>query len=234
MKHTDIIDALSKIATPTQAKTIQWFFRTAEGEYAEHDQFIGVTTPELRKVANHFTDIELAELEKLLASPIHEHRSTALHILVMKYKKGNVHERERIANFYIEHLSQVNNWDLVDLSARDILGAYLFARDRSFLDELARSEDLWRRRIAIVATHFFIQHDEFQDTFRIAEIHIGDAHHLIHKATGWMLREVGKRNTLELVRFLRQHQVVMPRTMLRYAVERFPEDERTRFLVGRG
>jgi 3-methyladenine DNA glycosylase AlkD len=221
---------LARLRDPEKAKQYAGYFKTGPGEYGHGDVFLGISTPVLRKLARAHRALPFDDVAVLLKSGIHEHRSVALMILVEKYGKAAAAERESVVRFYLDHLDQVNNWDLVDGSAPYILGPHLFNKDASLLDEFARSEHLWRRRIAIVATQYFIRQGRFDDTLRIAESLLKDKHELIHKAVGWMLREVGKKDQDALESFLRRHADVMPRTMLRYAIERFPEAKRKMYL----
>jgi 3-methyladenine DNA glycosylase AlkD len=223
---------LRQLATPGKAEILQRFFKTGPGEYGAGDVFLGVMVPDIRRGAREFADLPEGQVSRLLASRVHEERLTALLILVRRFEKGDERVRRRVYAFYLRHLSRVNNWDLVDLTAPNIVGAHLLDRDRRVLDRLARSPDLWRRRVAIVATHAFIRRGEFADTLRLSERLLGDPEDLIHKAAGWMLREVGKRDPASLERFLRRHCRGMPRTMLRYAIERLPETRRRAYLAG--
>lgn len=223
--------ALQGYATKERAKTNAWFFKTGKGEYGEGDEFIGVTVPEQRLVAKHFVDIPYAELRKLLSSKKHEHRLTALLILVQKYARAEEKEQKELFRFYLSEIEYVNNWDLVDLSAPQIVGNHMCTYGGvQKLYKLARSKNLWRRRIAIVATFSFIRKGDFSPTLELSEMLLRDDEALLHKAVGWMLREVGKRNMPILKSFLTEHSAHMPRTMLRYAIERFPETERKKWL----
>lgn len=210
---------------------IKAFFKTDVGDYAEGDQFIGVTVPNIRKVAKAYRDVPLHDLAELLASKINEERLLALIILVAQYAKADQEDKEILYQFYVNHIKQVNNWNLVDSSAHLIIGAHLWNKDTSLLFELARSENLWERRIAIVATWYFIRKNDVALTFAIARMLLDDTHDLIHKAVGWMLREAGKKDVAALKIFLNQHAQHMPRTMLRYAIEKFPGDERKSYLA---
>lgn len=221
---------LRRSANPEKARLLSGFFKTGKGQYGEGDIFLGITVPEQRAIARKYPDAPLPALRSLLSSRIHEHRLVALIILISRYGKGNTSEREKCFAFYLKHTRQINNWDLVDLSAGHILGRHLLDRDRAVLYRLARSGNLWERRMAIMATFAFIRNDEFDDTFRIAEMLLADDHDLIHKAVGWMLREVGKRDQGREEAFLRMHYREMPRTMLRYAIERFDEKKRKFYL----
>ena len=223
---------LESASDEKRAKNLVWFFKTGKGEYGEGDQFCGITVPVLRKIASRYRDLRLADIKKLLGSDIHEHRLAALMILVAQYKRADAPAREKIFNFYLANTSYINNWDLVDASARDIAGEHLASRSRKTLYALAKSGDLWERRIAIIATHAFIRRGDLTDAFKISELLLGDKHDLIHKAVGWMLREAGKQSEPRLVRFLKTHYSAMPRTTLRYAIERMPEHVRKRQLRG--
>ncbi len=218
---------LARLADPAKAQVLERLFKTGKGQYGEGDVFIGVTVPQSRRVAMKCTSVTLEDVKGLLYSKIHEERLVALLILVQKSKA----DPESVARFYINNISQVNNWDLVDLSAPLILGAYLEGRDRSILYQLAASGKLWERRIAIIATQHFIRKGDFADTLKISEMLLGDSHDLMHKAVGWMLREVGKRDLAAEEEFLQRHRKKMPRTALRYAIERFPEEKRRAYMA---
>lgn len=231
-----VTQELSKLRNPKKAKDLSWFFKTGKGEYGEGDVFWGVTVPLQRKVAKKFhKQASFRDIQRLLESGIHEHRFTALEMLVMKYDQGSkVKSREsqerKIFDLYLKNTKHINNWDLVDTSAPYIVGAYLLHHDRKILYRLVRSKRLWERRIAIVATFAFIQKNQFSDTLKISELLLKDSHDLIHKAVGWMLREVGKKNQRVLERFLTKNFSCMSRTTLRYAIERFSETKRKKFL----
>lgn len=231
MKSLDLQKELKKLGSLERAKSSLRFFKTGKGQYGEGDKFLGITVPEQRKVAKKFKDLPLTEVKKLLWSKIHEDRFVALEILVFKYKEGSETERKKIVNFYLKNRKQVNNWDLVDTSAYLILGNWLLDKDRSILYKLAKSKNIWDRRIAIVSTFEFIRNKQFEDTLKISETLLGDSHDLIHKASGWMLREVGKKSSPTLEKFLKKHAKIMPRTMLRYAIEKFPEEKRKEYLA---
>ena len=226
---------LKKTANAEYAKTAARFFKTGKGEYGEGDIFIGIRVPALRAIAKEFTGLPLAEIEKLSLSKIHEERMIALLLLVQRYKRSKHSPgiRQEIFDWYMSRTEGINNWDLVDLSAPEIPGDWLLDKDRSVLIRFAKSGDLWKRRIAIVSTHAFIKKHDFTMTFSIADILLNDDHDLIHKAVGWMLREAGKRDQAAEEEFLRAKYAAMPRTMLRYAIERFPEAERKKYLEGR-
>lgn len=224
---------LRQLADKKRVKVLQGFFRTGPGEYAEGDVFLGVTVPQVRALANEFHGLPFPAIRQLLRSPIHEERLLALLILVHRFAHGDRPSRRRIYDFYLRHTRCIDNWDLVDLTADKIVGAYLEDRSRRPLYRLARSHSLWERRIAVVATFHYIRRGEFNDTLRIARVLLDDEHDLIHKATGWMLREVGKRDRDALERFLAAHHRGMPRTTLRYAIERLPPARRRAYLAGR-
>lgn len=233
MKATDVQKALAAIATPERAKASAWFFKTGPGQYGEGDKFIGVTLPDQRKVAREFKTLPLNELDLLIQSPIHEHRMTGLIILVGQFKKADEAGRKQIYDFYLAHTDRVNNWDLVDSSASQIVGGYLHNMDRKILLQLAKSDSLWERRIAIIATAHFIGQSESEWTFRIADLLMEDRHDLIHKACGWMLREVGKKCGRDVLKgYLKTRYKAMPRTMLRYAIEHFDPKTRQMYLKG--
>ena len=207
------------------------FFKTGPGEYGEGDRFLGLTVPMLRMLAREHQDLPIKEVTRLLQSPWHEERLLALLILVRQYARGTPATRAAIHRLYLKNTKHINNWDLVDSSAECIVGAHLAHRDRSLLARLARSNDLWERRIAIIATFHFIKRGEFRPTFNIAQLLLDDEHDLIHKATGWMLREVGQRDRKAELKFLDRYSHRMPRTMLRYAIERFPPQKRREWLA---
>ena len=228
---------LRKLANPEKAKILAMFFKTGKGEYGEGDIFLGITVPEQRKVAVRYNlpagkagTLDFRNIQKLLNSKIHEERLVALLILVEQYKKVDEANKNKIFDFYLKNTKRINNWDLVDLSAPKIVGRHLLDKDRSILYKFARSANLWERRIAILATFWFINKLQFSDALKIGEILIKDKHDLIHKAVGWMLREIGKRNQKVEEDFLKKFYKIMPRTMLRYAIERFSEDKRKFFL----
>jgi 3-methyladenine DNA glycosylase AlkD len=224
---------LRKLANPRIADPSQQFFKTNPGEYGHGDRFLGIRVPALRTVAREFRGASIAAALTLLRSPMHEERLVALFVLVERYTRGTDAERQRIYDQYLKHVPRhVNNWDLVDASAHYIVGAHLEARERAVLDDHARSPHLWSRRVAIIATFWFIKRGSFADTLRIAELLLDDEEDLIHKATGWMLREVGNRDAGAAARFLRRHYRRMPRTMLRYAIEKLPERTRLAYLQG--
>jgi 3-methyladenine DNA glycosylase AlkD len=232
---TSVIEISAQIralASPETASVSQRFFKTGKGQYGEGDIFLGIKVPHLRSLAKQCRDTKLDAIGALLKSRYHEERLVALLLLMQFYAKGNADEQDAAYTLYLDNTRHINNWDLVDISAPHIVGKHLAQRTRDILYELARSANLWERRIAIIATFHFIRLNEFNDTLRIAEILLRDDHDLMHKAVGWMLREVGKRDNTKEADFLRLHYREMPRTMLRYAIERFPEPLRKQYLQG--
>ncbi|XDD45475.1 DNA alkylation repair protein [Leptospira sp. WS39.C2] len=235
MKHTIelFIDSLNKEKDHKKAKFFPSFFKTGPGEYAEGDQFLGVTVPKQRIVAKKFAkDLTLDDLQSLIRSPYHEVRLTTLLILIQKYQTKNIleMEKERIVQFYFKNTKNINNWDLVDISADKILGDYYFDKNKDFLMNLRNSKDLWENRIAILCTFHWIRRGHYTETISLCEHYLNHPHDLIHKATGWMLREIGKRDIQILRNFLKQHAAKMPRTMLRYAIEKLTPSERKKWL----
>jgi 3-methyladenine DNA glycosylase AlkD len=226
---------LKQAANPEKAKDLQRFFKTGKGEYAEGDIFLGIQVPITRQIIKNHFNLTYQELAELLNSKFHEERLSALLILNQKFKKAKKDHKERyyIYNFYLKNTKGINNWDLVDLSAPNIPGEFLFKnQDQSMLRHLAQSQNIWERRIAILSTLAFIKNRKFGESLAIAKMLLNDEHDLIHKAVGWMLREIGKRNQEVLETFLNQNYKTMPRTMLRYAIEKFPEDLRQKYLKG--
>lgn len=230
MAITKIEKELRALANSEKAIILLYFFKTGPGQYGEGDLFLGVMVPQQRVVAKNNINTSLAELQSVLDSKIHELRLTALLVLIFQYKKAGVKERKIIVDFYLKNTNNINNWDLVDLSAPKILGDYLLNQDRKLLFNLVRSKKLWERRIAIISTLAFIRQNQFDDTLKIAELLLNDSHDLIQKAVGWMLREVGKKNLAIELDFLEKYSTRMPRTMLRYAIEKFSETKRKEFL----
>jgi len=228
---SQFIKELQQLANPEKEKVFVRFFKTGKGEYGEGDQFLGITVPHLRSISKKYQSLDLKDLQKLLNSKIHEHRLSALMILRMQYQKSNIKDQRAIVLFYLKNTKKINNWDLVDLSCHYILGNYLLERDRIILYKLARSKNLWEKRIAIISTFAFIHVNQFTDTLKIAEILINDKHDLIHKAVGWALRETGKKNKKKEIDFLNKYYKAMPRTMLRYAIEKFSDRERKFYLT---
>lgn len=231
----DIQLELRKKANKQKSIVLQRFFKTGKGQYGEGDIFLGVIVPEQRKIAKKYPAIDFADLQKLLDSKIHEERLTAVLILVQKYLKSEIDlEKDEIYNFYLRNTKNINNWDLVDLSADKIIGSYLEKRDKNILQKLAFSKNIWERRIAIMSTFYFIKQGQSKETLEIARRLLRDEHDLIQKAVGWMLREIGKRCSLkEEEDFLKKYYKQMPRTMLRYAVERFAPEKKMAYLKGK-
>jgi 3-methyladenine DNA glycosylase AlkD len=225
---SEISKQLRALADPKKASVLQSFFKTGPGQYGQGDIFLGVTVPQSRKVAKMHADADMDEIKRLLYSKMHEERLVALLILVEKFKR----DPDGIAKFYLDNIGQVNNWDLVDLTAPKILGPFVEKGDRSLLYKLAKSPVLWERRVAILATFYLIRKRDFSDALKIAEVLLCDEHDLMHKAVGWMLREIGKLDEQKEEEFLKKHCKKMPRTMLRYAIERFPERKRRAYLDG--
>ncbi|HEV8601517.1 MAG TPA: DNA alkylation repair protein [Patescibacteria group bacterium] len=214
-----------------KAAVSQRFFKTNKGDYGYGDKFVGIIVPVSRMLAKKHSDLSFAEIKRLLGSPVHEERLIALLVLVNNFAQGNAAAKKKIYQFYLANTASVNNWDLVDLSADKILGNYILDKPKTVLYRLVKSKNIWERRIAIVSTFHFIRRNLFADTLKLSEILLNDSHDLIHKAAGWMLREAGKRDEKVLVRFLNRHYRQMPRTMLRYAIERFPENTRKKYLA---
>ncbi|MDR3611199.1 MAG: DNA alkylation repair protein [Ignavibacteriaceae bacterium] len=232
MSLSELKKEIKKNANPVKAAGLQRFFKTGPGEYGQGDKFLGIMVPVQRLLAKKYIALSLPEIKELLYSDTHEIRLIALLILVEQYKKADDHLREDIFTFYHLHRKKINNWDLVDLTADRISGSYLMDKDKTLLYKLAESNNLWERRIAVMSTFHFIKNKSFGDSLRIALILLNDKHDLIHKAVGWMLREIGNRNINTEEIFLKKHYKKMPRTMLRYAIEKFPEKKRLAYLKG--
>ncbi|MDR1743742.1 MAG: DNA alkylation repair protein [Dysgonamonadaceae bacterium] len=230
MTKENVKEQLASYGSPERASHSKHFFKTGKGQYGEGDRFFGASVPEIRSVAKQHKHIPFPELEKLLHDEMHECRLCALVILVERFKKADEKTRELIYDFYLANTSRINNWDLVDLSCRDIVGEWLSDKDRSPLYRLAASESLWEQRIAVVSTFAFIRKNDFEDVVRLSEQFLTHKHDLIHKACGWMLREAGKRDETLLLRFLDKHAPQMPRTMLRYAIERLSPERRSHYM----
>lgn len=233
MYAANVKKLLKKEGNPEKAEVLQRFFKTGKGQYGYGDKFIGVTAPVMRRLAKMYKELPLNEVAELLGSPIHEERLLALLIMVAQFQSGNDRMKEGIYKFYLSQTSRINNWDLVDLSAREIVGDYVRAnpKEKKTLVRLAQSPILWERRIAIIATYAFIRAKESTMTFQIAELLLEDKEDLMHKAVGWMLREVGKRVGRDEERaFLNTHAKTMPRTALRYALEHFDKTEREYYM----
>ena len=229
----DIREAVRKEADNKKAAFLSRFFKTGEGQYAAGDIFLGLTVPQSRLIVKKYRDLSLKDVLELLKSNYHEERLIALFIMVYQFTKGDEAIRQKIYDAYLVNTKYINNWDLVDLSAGYIVGEYLKDKDRKMLLHLAQSDNLWEKRISIIATFAFIYQGEYEWTFKIADILLHDKHDLIHKAVGWMLREVGKRvSEKALEDYLQTRYKTMPRTMLRYAIERFEEGKRKKYLIG--
>jgi 3-methyladenine DNA glycosylase AlkD len=230
---TELRKDVKAAADPERAELLQRYFKTGPGEYGEGDMFLGLTVPISRSIARKYKDLPFRDIKSLLQSKYHEERLIALLILVHNFEGGYEDAKEKIYDFYLENADYINNWDLVDLSAHKIVGGYLATKkDRSILEKLAKSKNVWERRIAAISTFNFIRDDDFEYSLKIAHILLGDSSDLIHKAVGWMLREIGKRSPETEERFLKKHYKEMPRTMLRYAIEKFPEEKRKTYLKG--
>jgi 3-methyladenine DNA glycosylase AlkD len=224
---------MKRLANPERARVSARYFKTGAGEYGEGDAFLGLPVPAQRRLARRWAHLPLRDLAALLNSRWHEHRLTALMIVSQRFRKAGRAERDRLARFYLTHRRRINNWDLVDTSAPQVLGCWLLDRPRGILDRLAGSRSLWDRRIAVLATQTFLRHGQFDDTLRLAERLLSDREDLMHKAVGWMLRVAGDCDPKVLRGFLGRHAARMPRTMLRYAIEKLPEPERRRWLAVR-
>ena len=224
---------LKSHVNPEQAKVYLRFFKTAKGEYGEGDQFFGIKVPVSRSIAKQFKDLSLAEIQELLNSQVHEERLIGLFVLVEQYRKADEMKKRTIYEFYLKNAKRVNNWDLVDLSAEKIIGVYLLDKNKQVLFKLAKSKNLWEKRISIMSTFHFIRNGFYDTTLEIADVLLKDEHDLIHKAVGWMLREIGNRYLAEEEKFLKKRYKTMPRTMLRYAIEKFPEQKRQAYLKGK-
>lgn len=222
---------LKSLANPKQAKILQRFFKTGLGEYGAGDIFLGIKVPVQREVAKKYLHLGFNNIKNLLKSKIHEYRLVGILILVNKYKEAGKQKKKEIFNFYIKNYQGINNWDLVDLSAPNIVGDYLLNKKKDILYKLAKSKNLWQKRIAIISTFTFIKNNKFNDTLKISKLLLNDDHNLIHKAVGWMLRELGKRDQKIEEKFLKKHIKKMPRTTLRYAIERFEEKKRKSYLA---
>ena len=237
--NNELEKVLLKKANTEKAKLLQRFFKTGKGEYGEGDIFYGIIVPEQRKIAKEFCNLDINDISDLLDSKVHEKRMIGLFILIDKYKKAckekNESEKKKIFEFYLTNATKnnINNWDLVDLSAPNIVGNYLLDKNHEILFKLAKSKNLWEKRISVLATFAFIRQNEFKDSLKISEILLNDSHDLIHKAVGWMLREIGKRDARVLEEFLKKHYKKMPRTMLRYAIEKFDKIKRDKYLKGK-
>lgn len=221
---------LDKNSNPEKAKILQGFFKTGKGEYGEGQIFLGIDTPTKRKIAKQYSDLNLIEIKKLLESNIHDKKFIALIILEDRYKKGDEKIKKDVFDFYLKNIEYINNWDLIDISCYKIIGDYIIDKKRDILYDLIKSKNLWKKRIAVISCYAFIKKNDFKDIIKISEKLLEDKHDLIHKAIGWMLREVGNRNKNILIKFLNKNYNKMPRTMLRYSIEKFPEKERKKWL----
>ncbi len=230
MTASEVLKELKEHANPEKAEHSKRFFKAGPGEYGEGDRFLGIVVPVLRKTARRCKAMSLDEVKKLLHNPYHEVRLTAVLILVYKIEKAGSELQDKVAEFYLDNLSGVNNWDIVDSSAPKILGRYLENKDRTLLYDFARSGNLWKRRISILSCYHFIRNHDFTDALNISELLLNDDHDLIHKAVGWMLREIGNRDLVKETDFLDRHSTSMPRTMLRYAIEKFEPSLRQHYL----
>jgi len=226
----ELKNELQQLADPKQQQILQRFFKTGKGEYGEGDIFLGIKVPVQRKLAKKYQALPLTDIQALLESKIHEYRFTALILLIKHYSKADHNQKSVLFEFYLHNAKHINNWDLVDISAPHIMGDYLLDKPRDILYQLSRSSNLWKKRIAIIATMIFIKNNDFQDSLQLAEILLNDKHDLIHKAVGWILREVGKRDQIVEEKFLQKYYKQMPRTMLRYAIEKFDNDKRKFYL----
>lgn len=232
MSAQEISKLLRNLADPERAEHSGRYFKTGQGEYGEGDWFLGIRVPDIRAQVKKCGAVSLEDIQVLLTSAFHEERLFALLLLVQKFTKGDEKEQTAIYNLYLKNTHRINNWDLVDSSASYIVGSYLESRDRRILYKLAKSASVWERRIAVISTFQFIGNNQFDDAIKLARLLLNDDEDLIHKAVGWMLREIGKRNVAAEKAYLQAHYKKMPRTMLRYAIEKFPEQERKKYLSG--
>jgi 3-methyladenine DNA glycosylase AlkD len=228
----NIQDDLQEAGNKGKAKLLARYFKTGPGEYGEGDRFLGITVPQIRAIAKKYRDVSMTDVEKLLHNTMHEFRLAALLILCAKFEKATGEEQKKIVAVYLRNTKYINNWDLVDLSSHELVGTFLLNKPRTILYTLAASKNIWERRIAVISTFAFLRHHDFSDSMALAEILLHDTEDLMQKAVGWMLREVGKRDEKILVDFLSTRYKIMPRTMLRYAIEKFDEKHRTRYLHG--
>ena len=232
-RREELQKKIKSFANPNKAKILQRFFKTGKGEYGEGDIFLGLVVPIQREISKGFTDLTLIDLQKSIKSKIHEERMITLFVLIQKYKKAkDAQEKKKYFDFYLANLKYINKWDLVDLSAPNVVGDNLIDKPRKILYEMAKSQHLWTKRVSILATFAFIRNGDFKDSLKIAQILLDDKHDLIHKAVGWMLREIGKRDLAVLEEFLKSRYQKMPRTMLRYAIEKMDEKKRKKYLAG--
>jgi len=230
MSLKEIKTDFNRLADAKQAQNLQRYFKTGKGHYGEGDEFLGIKVPLLRQLVRKYQDLPLADVIKLLQSRYHEQRLTALLLLVKKFEKGDALLRTKIYHIYLKSYRRINNWDLVDLSAPNIVGTFLLHKNRKILYQWVKSPNLWKRRIAVISSFAFIRNNDFKDCLNLAQLLLKDEHDLIHKAVGWMLREIGKRNQSVLEEFLSKYAPLMPRTMLRYSIEKFPPGKRKKYL----
>ena len=223
-------EELHDLANEEKAACSAWFFKTGKGEYGESDKFLGISVPDQRKLAKRYKEFSLEDIQSLLGSEYHEFRLTALFILILKFEKADEDKKKEIYDFYLKNSFRINNWDLVDSSAHKNVGAYLIDKDKKILFTLAKSKNLWERRISVISTFHFIKYLQYENSLNIAQILLNDKHDLIHKAVGWMLREIGKRNQNVEEEFLEKYYKIMPRTMLRSAIERFSKEKKEYFM----
>lgn len=229
----EISRSLKKLGNLSIAEHSKRFFKTGKGEYGEGDRFLGIRVPVIRKQVKKYIHLSINQVAVLLKSPFHEERLFALLMLVEKFSRGNDKEKEEIYELYLANIKTINNWDLIDISAGHIVGHYLHDKDKKVLYHLAKSGNMWKRRIAIMSTFYFIKNNNFDETLKISGMLLDDTEDLIHKAVGWMLREVGKRNIEVEEKYLVKHYKKMPRTMLRYSIEKFQKDKRQAYLKGK-
>lgn len=231
ISYQNLLKDLHRLKNPAMIKRFKRFFKTGKGEYGEGDQFLGLTVPQVRQIAAKYKNLPLGHIQKLLRNKIHECRLSALIIVIGQYRKGSTTVRKNIFDLYLRNTAHVNNWDLVDVSAHKIVGPFLAHKEKSALMKLAKSDSVWERRISVLATFHYIAQRRFKTALRIARMLLHDQHDLIHKAAGWMLREVGKKDQTVLEKFLDQYGQVMPRTMLRYAIEKMSAEKRKYYLA---
>jgi 3-methyladenine DNA glycosylase AlkD len=232
MNYNKIKKEILKKASAKRAKSNEWFFKTGIGQYGEGDKFIGISMPNLRILAKKYQDISFKDIEKFFKSKIHEERMFALIVLTYQFEKAEKKVQEKIYKFYLKNTKYINNWDLVDTSAHKIVGAYIQQKPKAILKKLVRSKNMWERRIAVIATFQLIKMGRLKETFELSKMLLTDDHDLMHKAVGWMLREAGKKDIKKLEAFLKKNHAHMPRTMLRYSIEKFPEAKRKKYLKG--
>lgn len=230
MTAVEVQNDLNAHENPSDAVFLQRFFKTGKGQYGEGDVFIGLRVPQTRMIIKKYKDLSLSEIEKLLESPIHEHRLAAVLIMTQQAKRANQVLKKRLYDLYLKRTDRINNWDIIDASCRDVVGGFLLDKPRDPLYKLAKSKKMWERRIAVVSTWQFIRVRDLDDTFKIAEMLLADQEDLMHKATGWMLREAGKKDEALLKEFLDQNAAVMPRTMLRYSLEKLHPSDKTYYM----